>query len=220
MQQAPDGAHDPEGPHPLSAVAGRPLSCPNHEGKVGPSRPSEARTWGGGGEAGGGAEGPRGRGGFPGEGPGKGCRWGEGRGQRRAVSSRGLTSVLMRPARRWSFTVRPVRRPCAASVARGSTGSTARCCCATWWSSTRRPCSASSRRCAAGRRLAGTWAGGAATWGGVSSRAGAATLRRESREVSGGSHRPGQQWGPQGAGAVGSETAPSAACHSCPQPLP
>lgn len=48
MQQAPDGAHDPEDPHPLSAVAGRPLSCPNHEGKVGPSRPSEARTWGGG----------------------------------------------------------------------------------------------------------------------------------------------------------------------------
>lgn len=47
MQQAPDGAHDPEDPHPLSAVAGRPLSCPNHEGKVGPSRPSEARTWGG-----------------------------------------------------------------------------------------------------------------------------------------------------------------------------
>lgn len=46
MQQAPDGAHDPEDPHPLSAVAGRPLSCPNHEGKVGPSRPSEARTWG------------------------------------------------------------------------------------------------------------------------------------------------------------------------------
>lgn len=37
MQQAPDGAHDPEDPHPLSAVAGRPLSCPNHEGKVGPS---------------------------------------------------------------------------------------------------------------------------------------------------------------------------------------
>ncbi|XP_028631405.1 tripartite motif-containing protein 3 isoform X1 [Arvicanthis niloticus] len=33
MQQAPDGAHDPEDPHPLSAVAGRPLSCPNHEGK-------------------------------------------------------------------------------------------------------------------------------------------------------------------------------------------
>ena len=55
MQQAPDGAHDPEDPHPLSAVAGRPLSCPNHEGKVGPSRPSEARTWGGGaGEVGGG----------------------------------------------------------------------------------------------------------------------------------------------------------------------
>uniref|UniRef100_A0A2K5ICK3 Tripartite motif-containing protein 3 n=1 Tax=Colobus angolensis palliatus TaxID=336983 RepID=A0A2K5ICK3_COLAP len=37
MQQASDGAHDPEDPHPLSAVAGRPLSCPNHEGKVGPS---------------------------------------------------------------------------------------------------------------------------------------------------------------------------------------
>ncbi|MBW01187.1 Tripartite motif-containing protein 3, partial [Eschrichtius robustus] len=34
MQQAPDGAHDPEDPHPLSAVAGRPLSCPNHEGKT------------------------------------------------------------------------------------------------------------------------------------------------------------------------------------------
>lgn len=58
MQQAPDGAHDPEDPHPLSAVAGRPLSCPNHEGKVGPSRPSEARTWGGGrGAVGGGAKG-------------------------------------------------------------------------------------------------------------------------------------------------------------------
>lgn len=57
MQQAPDGAHDPEDPHPLSAVAGRPLSCPNHEGKVGPSRPSEARTWGGEeGEVGEGAE--------------------------------------------------------------------------------------------------------------------------------------------------------------------
>lgn len=58
MQQASDGAHDPEDPHPLSAVAGRPLSCPNHEGKVGPSRPSEARTWGGGiGEVGGGPKG-------------------------------------------------------------------------------------------------------------------------------------------------------------------
>ncbi|EAW68717.1 tripartite motif-containing 3, isoform CRA_g [Homo sapiens] len=34
MQQAPDGAHDPEDPHPLSVVAGRPLSCPNHEGKT------------------------------------------------------------------------------------------------------------------------------------------------------------------------------------------
>lgn len=34
MQQAPEGAHDPEDPHPLSAVAGRPLSCPNHEGKT------------------------------------------------------------------------------------------------------------------------------------------------------------------------------------------
>ena len=67
MQQAPDGAHDPEDPHPLSAVAGRPLSCPNHEGKVGPSRPSEARTWGGGqGEAGRGAEGLRVRGRFVG----------------------------------------------------------------------------------------------------------------------------------------------------------
>lgn len=67
MQQAPDGAHDPEDPHPLSAVAGRPLSCPNHEGKVGPSRPSEARTWGGGGgEVGGGAEWPWVRGCFSG----------------------------------------------------------------------------------------------------------------------------------------------------------
>ncbi|XP_030773870.1 tripartite motif-containing protein 3 isoform X1 [Rhinopithecus roxellana] len=34
MQQASDGSHDPEDPHPLSAVAGRPLSCPNHEGKT------------------------------------------------------------------------------------------------------------------------------------------------------------------------------------------
>nr|AAG53476.1 tripartite motif protein TRIM3 isoform gamma [Homo sapiens] len=34
MQQAPDGAHDPEDPHPLSVVAGRPFSCPNHEGKT------------------------------------------------------------------------------------------------------------------------------------------------------------------------------------------
>ncbi|XP_044524010.1 tripartite motif-containing protein 3 isoform X2 [Gracilinanus agilis] len=34
MQRTPDGGRDPTAPHPLCAVAGRPLSCPNHEGKT------------------------------------------------------------------------------------------------------------------------------------------------------------------------------------------
>lgn len=57
--------------------------------------------------------------------------------------------------------MRPVRQPCAASVAQESTESMALCCCETWWSSTRLLCSASWRQCAAGRRMLGTWAGGA-----------------------------------------------------------
>lgn len=79
MQQAPDGARDPEDPHPLSAVAGRPLSCPNHEGKVGPSRPSEARTWGGGGSGvGGGGQVAVGKRVFLWiSGPGRECTWKE-----------------------------------------------------------------------------------------------------------------------------------------------
>lgn len=42
------GPTTPRTPPPQRSGWPPPLPCPNHEGKVGPSRPSEARTWGGG----------------------------------------------------------------------------------------------------------------------------------------------------------------------------